>query len=106
MSPQGCVSGTVVTQYVDPCTGIEDNVSLTSIKLFPNPANEFFNIKGIQSLSGVLIRIYNQLGDEILDLRGSGANMEVSTANFLPGIYTIKLFYKEDKYITRICIIH
>jgi hypothetical protein len=76
-----------------------DNIS-TRITLSPNPAKNIINITTNENISNSLVKIYNELGVEVLTKRitnlSSGNSIGISTDNLSSGNYFISLMNIAD----------
>jgi hypothetical protein len=74
--------------------GFDDEL-FKGIKIYPNPSNGIFNIKGEFEHAKVM----DVLGDLILEINGAEAETEVKILNRRHGLYFLKLM-REGKYKT------
>lgn len=65
-----------------------DDLSLKSIKLYPNPVRDYFRIEGITSKSELYV--YDLYGKPVIKTE-VGLNEEINTSSLSRGIYTLKL---------------
>ncbi|MEN8857381.1 MAG: T9SS type A sorting domain-containing protein [Flavobacteriaceae bacterium] len=65
-----------------------DNI-LNNIKVFPNPANEFIELKGISNLENSNVRVTNVLGKEVFKSNLVTSKINVSKLN--SGIYILSI---------------
>lgn len=73
---------------------ITENKWLSNIVIFPNPAKDFieFHLEGnLIAESFHKVEIWNNFGQLIEDVEISGNNYKISTHNFSPGIYFLRL---------------
>lgn len=61
------------------------------IKVYPNPANDYFAIDFNSNQNENLICIYNSLGQEVYRLNSSNKSEKVDVSEFTAGIYFIKV---------------
>jgi len=85
------------TPLTPPTIGIQENQTEIQISLFPNPANEYFNIIAPDGLGINTINIYNQTGQLLLQIKSHEKTIDISSMK--PGLYFIEL--KTDKGIFR-----
>ena len=99
---KGISAPAVVT--IDVCTGIKANES-KSIKLFPNPANDFVNVQchgfeieriEITAANGLLVKQINLVNNSV---------KTVSTAGFAPGIYVLQVYSIDGELISKRLIV-
>ncbi|HRH03494.1 MAG TPA: SBBP repeat-containing protein [Bacteroidia bacterium] len=69
--------------------GINENVSNTSIAIFPNPAKNEFSISSISTI--IEIDIYNFLGEKIYTLYTNKKYENVNCKDFASGIYFLQI---------------
>lgn len=70
-------------------TGISDKASEELIHLYPNPANNFFEIKLVNSNQLIKnIILYNSTGERVIDKKElDGKSIRIDTSPLLSGIY-------------------
>ena len=73
--------------------GIKD-IDSQSLSIFPNPASNFIQIKGIENTNDVnSIEMYSIIGKKILSKEVSNvSDLNVNIQNFEQGVYLVKLF--------------
>jgi len=75
--------------------GINENLGTVDFNIFPNPANDFVNIRFNENTENVNIELTNALGQvvyaEVIDNTYSGESTELNTSNLMPGIYFVKI---------------
>ncbi len=69
--------------------GVNDNELTNQVTMFPNPAKDVVNISTQNQINTV--RIYNLLGQEVLNVKGSSNSMQVNTSNLTTGNYIVKV---------------
>ena len=70
------------------------------IKLFPNPAQDFFNIDGENV--NLTIRIFDQKGKFYRQITNRGTPIKIAVSSLLPGAYLIKIYdHEKDVYYTK-----
>ncbi|WP_186561800.1 T9SS type A sorting domain-containing protein [Hyunsoonleella aquatilis] len=77
----------------------------SSIKIYPNPANDRFTIafKNISNIEGV--EIYSILGKRVYQNEFNGSDLVVESANFKAGVYLVKALADDNKvYHTKLVI--
>jgi hypothetical protein len=74
---------------------IDENVGSVNFSVFPNPANDFVNIRFNEFNANVSIELINALGQvvysEVIEKTTSGESAELNTSNLKPGIYVVKI---------------
>jgi hypothetical protein len=88
---QGCIATSTIIQNVSPCTSIKEQTLNSSVNIFPNPANEFLNVKLESGNQINLIEIYNSLGQLVYTIKIDGSETQIKTNNFAKGVYTLKV---------------
>lgn len=74
-------------------------ISTATLKIYPNPASEFFYVD--TELSDFSLSIFNQMGQTVRTCK----NMhQINVADLANGIYTIKLESENEIYITKLII--
>ena len=75
-----------------------ENVS--TIKIFPNPSNDIFNIRVSESIAsdGYFIEVYDSKGLLIKKSLSTCSYDNIDLTNFAKGIYLLKIFYNESFY--------
>jgi len=102
----GCVFETSITVPV--FSNTNEVLLAENIKIYPNPASDFLNIKiKLAQSAEVNITLFDVLGNNIYNLEnGNGLEFQelINTSNFSSGLYTI-LIQSEDEYWTEKLII-
>ena len=102
----GCTATSYVSVGVDPCLGISLNYSASDISIYPNPATDYFVIRGIPTdINRILVRVVNQLGQiliqQFINNPSTSAEVRIESKNKLPkGMYIIHLRIS-DRIITK-----
>ncbi len=79
-------------QDLQPFVSIEDFMSLNSMNVYPNPAQDILNISTENGDLPDSFVIYNSLGQTMAQVKvGSNANLTVNTSAYSNGIYFIKI---------------
>ncbi|MGD9992813.1 MAG: lamin tail domain-containing protein [Salinivirgaceae bacterium] len=84
-----------VDYVIDPAdvwavTGIEDNLDMSAISVFPNPFNNVITINGLANAKQ--IRVSNMLGQEVMNVTLAGQeSKEISTDNLNRGVYFVTI---------------
>ncbi len=80
--------------------GVSDNISLPGLTIFPNPADDLFNI-AFNSLSGgtVVYHLKNPAGVKVAELRSiespGRVSRQLSVSHLAPGIYILEISTQE-----------
>lgn len=87
--------------------GTNDKLSLSSAKLYPNPARESTVLKLNSEKSGEgIVTIYDLLGNQMsrndVSIRTGGNNIQVSLDNIIPGIYFVEFKYNQAAVVRRL----
>lgn len=83
-------------------TGITQN-SLSKLKVYPNPANDVLNIKGIENQTS--IRLFNIVGELVLQLEAD-SDITMDASGLTAGVYSLVTESKNSKSVNRIVITH
>lgn len=80
---------------------IENDLSKTSVKIYPNPANDQFTI-ALNKQANTEIKIFNTLGTIVYQGRITNGKIEIRNNNLTPGLYMVtavtpgnKLYYSK-----------
>lgn len=89
-----CSSVVKLTLEVDKAVGVENNIALSDLVLYPNPvqAGDIINIEGdfsIEELEGMHVEVYTMLGTCIYSSDYSTLNSQLSIEN--RGLYIVRL---------------
>ncbi|KAA1245802.1 Ig-like domain-containing protein [Aquimarina sp. RZ0] len=63
-----------------------------SMIVYPNPANETVNLTGVEK--GDIISVHDVLGKQVMGLKASSANEQISAVSLTPGMYIISVLGK------------
>lgn len=87
-----CESETCKTVWVSENTlnGLNAGIDVT---IYPNPASDFLNIEAPQLIDRV--EVYNSIGELVQQSKGSSKNIQIPTANWSLGIYSVKIYIYE-----------
>jgi len=77
----------------------KDNV----IKLYPNPAHEYFTIEGIQSNCSSFVSIYNMQG-KLVQKSELSFNSIVNISSLSPGVYVYKVSANKSAYMGKLIV--
>jgi hypothetical protein len=83
----GCKSNAVVLLTVNSCNGIEENSSVASLNVYPNPNNGEFTIESQTAMDLVIV---NEVGQVVKQLKVGGENTtKASVSGLASGIYFV-----------------
>ena len=86
----GCTNTKVIVQTVNACVGVkENNNSLSSINIFPNPSNGVFSIELVNTNEIATMEIYNVLGAKIKSQKINSGKNEINLQDQSNGIYFV-----------------
>lgn len=98
-STGGCKATDQVAVTAEPCAGIEEYINAAQLSIYPNPANNYFTIKGVEGIIAV----------KIIDLSGSvvhsyeiSENGKYSVSEISQGTYFVTISNKEGTYTKKI----
>ncbi len=88
-------------------TDIEKNQSDFDIKIFPNPANDILTVycKNNNANSNQII-IYNIAGQEVYKNSFNASQFKISIADFMEGVYFVKIFNDRNHKIQKLIVKH
>jgi hypothetical protein len=81
-----------------PCspTGIEDDLSNELFSIYPNPANEIININTVKSIN--TIKVYNMIGNLVIDDANFAGKSVLNIKNLTNGIYFVDVVFNDGSY--------
>ncbi len=68
---------------------VNDNELTNQVIMFPNPAKDVVNISTQNQISQ--IKIYNMLGQEVINVKGNSNSVQVNTSDLAAGNYIVKV---------------
>lgn len=102
----GVGTDTILSRSIDflfplVCSGVtgQDEISTSSVEMFPNPASQQLTIK-VQSTEGYSVNIVDFAGRIVKMVRVEGALTEMNVNNITPGSYLVNLVSEEGKLLT------
>lgn len=102
----GCLDTAYMDIYVMNSIGVNELFSETEISLYPNPCDNYLNIKTNGSEKSY-INILNSIGEVIMtSIPQNKPIQKINTSNLSPGIYFIEIFNKNSKIIKPFNIYH
>jgi len=90
--------------YTSTVVGIEQNELNKAIKLYPNPADDYFLVQA-DNKDPYLVKIIDILGNVIYEKKISTSS-EINTSSFLNGFYIVEISFSNKKYRTKLIIKH
>jgi hypothetical protein len=76
----------------DKTTGITNNISGSQIQIFPNPSNQFINVRGLPDNENLKISVVNIVGIEIMQYMSNDKSLLTIDLSEIPdGIYFINI---------------
>ena len=72
----------------DPILGLNDNI-LESFSFYPNPSNNSIHVNALQTIENV--KVYNMMGQEILNKRVDSMSSEINISSLSTGNYLLKV---------------
>ena len=106
------VDDIAITNSVCPTSVNEVAADVTSVNLYPNPANENVNMAfNLVNSEEVTVNIYNALGALVMSenkgTMAAGTQMiTINTENFANGVYMVELVTGNSKTVTRMSVNH
>lgn len=74
-------------KFLGQVSGI-NNIETNNYSIYPNPANDIFNISGAQ---GAKLNIYDAIGRVVFQDNVKSDNQSISISNLNPGVYTVQV---------------
>ena len=62
---------------------------LSDVKIYPNPARDFFQITNFSKLNNPSVKVYNMLGNELYSTSNGSSTIDIS--NFTNGVYLLNI---------------
>lgn len=78
---------------------IVDDVADGALLLYPNPASDFINLKGVPADAN--ITVFNISGMVILNMLADGDVLSIDVANYKSGVYFIKINSDVVKFVKK-----
>lgn len=72
-----------------------EEIALSKINIFPNPANTYAHLNNIPA--GARIKLFNAQGKELKNVMVSDTNYEINTDSWPSGVYMLQMGYKGYK---------
>jgi hypothetical protein len=86
---KGCKTSSILTQQINPCTGISYYSKEENIRIYPNPGSGLYFLTGAFTSENTHIRVYNDIGSLILSMYQN--NGEIDIRQVPPGLYFIEV---------------
>jgi chitodextrinase len=87
-----CLPNTRSKSFASTSVNVNDNVSgLSTVNIYPNPANTFINVDVINGHRVGTIRIYNTVGTLVKTLEMNGSEKEIDISELPTGLYIISI---------------
>jgi photosystem II stability/assembly factor-like uncharacterized protein len=80
------VTSETLAVTIDDCTGLDEGES-SQIQVYPNPAHDQLNITGLEN---AVIRVYNLVGVEVMNLGRVSGKASLNISSLQKGIYLVK----------------
>lgn len=87
----GCVNTAMTTVIVNACTGISELSDDNSVSIYPNPGKGIFTVTLSGAQLNASVRVFNSLGNLVLDQPSSGDRAVIDIENHANGIYVVEL---------------
>lgn len=88
-SPLGCINTEITSIIVQNCTGIKNNSLSNITKIYPNPAEGFVKVLIDEFKAGSHLKIFNTLGQIILEQELTSSDNEINCSELTKGVYQI-----------------
>ena len=87
-------------------TGINDEISLKNLSVYPNPGNGIFKFKMPENKKSFHLSIFDVDGRKIIDLNNFGQDQSLDMSSFNPGVYFYKMEIINAVYSGKLFIEH
>ena len=84
----------------------EELINQSSIKIFPNPANQYFSIELPNTTEIATLHMFDAAGQLVMIVNNLRNNDAVNTAQLAPGFYTLQLVYNDKIDSSKLLIQH
>lgn len=81
-----------------------DSFSMAGLKLYPNPANDFFAIELPNNIENSTVKILDILGKEVMQKQISKVENRINTSALSHGNYIVKVLFEDKSYATTLII--
>ena len=89
----------IYLRYRTLTTGVNEYTNAKSIKVYPNPTNDNFNVVLNEPNEHYIISVYSSLGQELLR---TNSNTSIDISSFTNGIYFLKVKQNDRSWTTKI----
>jgi plastocyanin len=90
------MKGTIIVQSI---TSISENQLSESISIYPNPANDFINVKADSKMLGMNYKLIDPTGRQVLNGKLNNEMTSLDIRQFASGIYLFQLNAKNEEII-------
>jgi uncharacterized repeat protein (TIGR01451 family) len=97
---------TNTTSNINTSLGIEDSNYGSTLKLYPQPANEMFYISGVNTQDITNIRIMDGNGKIVQVMNGNKISEGISVSELASGMYFVSVSTKEITYQQKLIVYH
>jgi len=73
--------------YVGAPAGINNVENNTYVNIYPNPVQDFLNVNSSEEI--VNVKLYNAIGQVVLNKLVNTDNLQINTSNYIPGMYLL-----------------
>jgi hypothetical protein len=95
LDENGCYNRSEQIITVDACTSVEESEFAKSIRVYPNPANDYMIVES-EMLRNSRIHIYDIAGKEVLQQFNLSDKNNIDVSPFQSGVYTIIITNDQD----------
>jgi hypothetical protein len=102
----GCSATATTTVVVNACVGLE-NVELTQVNLYPNPASDMVTLSMPETMvNHSLVSIMNMVGETVYTVTPGQEKLMISTNSLglRSGIYLVKISYLNDHKVIKLIV--
>ena len=96
----------MLADFESAATGIDEELEMPSIRMFPNPTSDQLNISSNVKLIGV--RVYNMIGVRVYSsvLNEKELSIDISSLNFPKGIYLVEAYALNNMVVTKRIVVN
>jgi hypothetical protein len=95
LDENGCYNRSEQIITVDACTSVEESKFAKSIRVYPNPANDYVIVES-EMIQNSRIRIYDIAGKEVHQQLNLKDKNNINVSQFPNGVYTIIITNDQD----------
>jgi hypothetical protein len=98
-----CSNSASQSASVSLCTGVDQANNMSSISIYPNPANDviYVNLGNVLSENSV-IELYDAIGKLVMSQKVVDSISTLSITNFAKGIYSVRILVDSHQMVKRI----